>query len=394
MRRSLRTMAVVLAILGAVGRSPADGPPQEGGPPANMPPPEVTFVTVEPKTIDVEYEHLALAEPSRTTEVRARVRGFLSSRTFDEGATVKAGDVLFEINSDEFRANVEIAKAQVAQAEAQLRLAEKELDRLKRIRESAAGAVSQGDVDRAEAQVDVAKAGVVLMEAGLAKAKLDLSYTTVHAPANGVIWKALKDDGALVDSGENSLLTRITQLDPIYVSFSVSEREYVAWRRGVASGRYVMPDEKGDFQAMLSDGTVVLEGGKINFAEPAFDERTGTTRIRIEFPNPDLKLRPGQFVRVRALGVTRPNVTSVPQRSVLQSPAGSSVFVIDEKNTVQFRPVKVGAWNGTEWNIEDGLAPGERVLVDGFMKAPPGTVVTPVPYIATPAATEVAGKRP
>lgn len=362
-------------LLFAVSASAQGGP---GG--ATPPPPEVSYIVTESRSLAIEYEFLGVTAPSRVVEVRARVRGFIQERFFEEGAKVRKGDPLYSIDKASFEADVQVERARVEQAKARFELAQRELARLETLNRS--GAIAQGDYDKAFSEFRSAQATQRLAEADLQKAQLELGYTDIAASINGLIGKTLKDVGSLVDSGENSLLTTITQISPIYASLRMSETDYLKWQRDIASRRIIRdaPGQEERFSLILPDGVVFPEEGKANFSDSSFDPSTGTFEIRAQFANKNEFLKAGQFVRVRVSGWERPNVVAVPQRSVFQSPAGPFVYVIGEGDKIGFRPVQAGDWAGSDWIIESGLKPGERVLVEGFLKARPGSPVTPVPY--------------
>lgn len=381
--RALATVALLLLLSGAG--------PSHAQPPGGMPPPQVTFVTVEPKDLVVEARHLGVAEASKVVEVRSRIRGFVASRGFEEGATVKQGDVLYEIERDSFAADVAIAEASVASAQARLRLAEKEYERRQGLFEKEA--ISESEVDAAKADADVMRAAIALSEAELAKAKLELSYTRVMAPFTGIIGRTEREIGSLVDDGSNSLMARIYGTDPIYVAFGVSEREWLRFRTdtGVVNSDGSSVTTMA-FEGDLANGTVV-NGGTLNFEDPTFDAATGTTRIRVSFPNPKGDIKPGQMVHVRPVGLKRANVILIPKRAVIMTPQTALAFVIDETDTIQPRPVEVGDWSQEDWMVRSGLQKGDRVMVDGLMKgASPGSKVTPVPLGSGAPAGEAVAK--
>jgi len=350
---------------------------QEGGPPAGgqAPPPQsVSYVQIEEKDLPFDREFLGVVQASRVVEVRARLRGYLAERLFEEGALVKEGDLLYRIERESFASDVEIARARVDEGEARVTLTQPELERQQRL--VSTGAVAQSDLDSASAEHDVAKASLRLAQSELAKSELELSYTEVRAPLSGYIGKTVRDVGSFVDDGDKGMLAEIRRLDPIYVTFAVSEREYLASHESFDGGAAVA------FTAMLADGSTV-EGGRFNFEEPTFDPAMGTIQLRAEFPNPGSKLKPGQFVKVVATGLVRPSAIVVPQRAVSQTAMGSAVLVIGEGDKLEFRPVSVDAWAGDDWIVTSGLKAGERVMVDGAMKAYPGTIVTPEPLAPT-----------
>ncbi len=367
--------ALVASAFAAAANEPAQGPP----------PPEVTFIVTEGQTIPVSFDYVGVTEPSLTVEIRSRVQGFLETREFSEGALLEEGARLFTIDSKPFEADRDIARARVEQAQTRLKLAEQEMARLQSV--ELPGAIAESDLDRQLAAKADAAAMLSLAKAELEKAELELGYTTIDAPLTGYIGKALKDIGSLVDANQNSLLATMRQVDPIYVSFEMSERDYLALRRDEASGALVSENGDGQYVEMtLLDGVTYNARGDLNFESAELDVTTGTVEFRGTFPNPERVLKPGQFVRAHLKGYARPGAILVPQRAVGQSPRGTYVYVLDQNNKAEFRIVKAGAWHENDWIIEEGLKPGERVVVDGIIKVQPGTVVSPTPLNGEPTA--------
>lgn len=358
--------AAALACACERGRAPAIVAP---------PPPEVAVVTVHPQAVPLEYEYVGRTEAYRTVEIRARVPGFLQERAFEEGGRVREGDVLFRIDPSLFQADVEIARARVQQADAALALAQLEVGRFEQA--AAAGAGNVRELNQAQTTVVDARAAANLARAELAKAELNLSYTEVRSPVSGTIGRALKDVGSYLDAGENSLLAVAMQTDPMYVTFSFSERNWLEWSRQARSGE-IRGAPNPPVRAVLLDGTVYPHEGRLDFVDVRVAPETGMASARANFPNPDDALKPGQFVRAIVHGWERPNSIVVPQRAVNSSPAGQQVLVVGEGDVVEPRPVRVGPWRGDGWLILEGLRGGERVVVDGAMKAPPGGVVRAV----------------
>jgi membrane fusion protein (multidrug efflux system) len=265
-----------------------------------------------------------------------------------------------------------------------LRLAEQELARLQSV--TVPGAVAQSDVDAQLAARSSAAASLRLAQAQLAKAELELGYTRVEAPLSGYVGKALREIGSFVDEGQNSLLAVMQQVEPLYVSFAVSERQYLDWRRAEAEGRLVRAG--GDslpVSLRLLDGTTLPNVGAINFESADVDTGTGTIEFRASFDNTAAGMKPGQFVKVVLNGYARPDVVAVPQRAVGQSPQGAYVYVVNAQDTAELRPIQPGAWSGDQWIVESGLEAGERVVVEGLTKVQPGLPVRPVPADAAPA---------
>lgn len=382
---SLRSSFVVLAVL-LTNASLA----QPGGPP---PPPQVSFVVVESRAVPISFDFVGVTEASKVVEIRARVRGFLESREFEEGSLVQEGTRLFQIDPRPFEADLEIAKAQVAQAEARLKLAEKEVARLKSV--SVPGAIAQTDVDKQVAEQTNAAASLNLAKAEQAKAELELGYTSVKAPMTGFVSKAQKEIGSLVDESANGLLTVMRQVDPIYVSYTMTEAEYLKWRKLAADGGYVLNgSDKPFLEIDLLDGSLYPQHGVIDFEDTAISTSTGSVELRATFENPDNLLKPGQFVRAHMRGYVRPNSIAIPQRAVSESPQGSFVYVIGEGNKAELRIIQPGQWTGSDWIIESGLNPGEKVIVEGIVKVQPGVVVNPAPKGEAPATPAPAQEQP
>jgi membrane fusion protein (multidrug efflux system) len=371
-------------------------------PPAG-PPPQVAVIVAESKTIPVTYRFIGQTEPSKTVEVRSRITGFLLTRSFDEGKAIKAGDVLFTIDPRPYEADLEIARARVAQTEARVGLAEADLRRFEEA--AAVNAVSKADLDKAQTELVEARAAVNLAKAERAKEELNLSYTKVMSPVTGLIGRALKDEGAYLDAGSNSLLAVATQVDPMYVVFPVPERDWLRWREQAQSGEirpaYTNPDgsppniknPQPPVKVELLDGTPYPVEGRLNFFDTKVDAGTGSALARATFTNPDLQLKAGLFVHATIVGWERPNSIVVPQRAVINNPGGSFLFVVNGESVTEMRKITVGDWKGDGWLVLSGVKPGDVVVADGFAKAPPGTKVTTVPFVS-PAAAAAAGGKP
>jgi membrane fusion protein (multidrug efflux system) len=349
----------------------AQGP--GGGPP---PPSPVSYMVVEPRIVPISYEAIGVTEPSRRVEIRSRIEGYLEKRDFVEGTEIEEGAVLFEIDPRSLEADRDIALARVAEAKTRLKLAESELSRVEGLMSS--GAVSEGEVDKRAAERDTAAASVRLAEAGAAKAELELSYTIIKSPLKGLIGKTTREVGSFVDKGANGLLAEVTQVDPMYAQFRVSERLFLDWKNDVAAGRIRLPEgNRAKVQLMLADGKEYSEVGLLSFEDVKMDLRSGTMEIRGEFPNPELELKEGQYVRGHIVGWERADVITVPQRAVLNTAQGSFIYVLDAENKATMRPVVLGDWIENDWIIKSGLETGERIVVDGTNKIRPNSVVAP-----------------
>ena len=358
-------------------------------PAGSRPPPEVSVVEVQPRNLPATYEYVGQTAGSRDVEVRARVTGILLKRNYREGAAVKRGQSLFTIDPAPFRIALQRADAELSAAEARLDQARRNSARLKPLTE--AKAASQKDYDDAVAAERIASADVKLAQARLAEAKLNLEWTRVEAPIAGITSRASQSEGTLV-SGPNVLLTTITQIDPIWVTFGIPEREHLAIRKAVDEGRLKLPGGGSGFdvKVRLSDGTEYAPRGRLDFSDVRINPATGTTETRAELPNPGARLRPGQFVRVVLSGAMRPDAIAVPQRAVLDGPQGKFVYLVDAQSKVEMRPVEVGDWQGDDWIIHTGLEAGDKVIVSGLMKIGPGAPV----QIASPATAKPAAAKP
>jgi len=366
MKRLIRpatwTAAVALLVLiGAVAarrRRPGAG--------TAPPPPDVSVLTIVPETIPARYEYVGQAAASRSVEVRSQVTGVIVERPYAEGTDVAKGTLLFRIDPTTYEAAYRSAQARLANAE-------RNLARLKSL--LGARAVAQKDVDDAQTAFDQAQAAVD-------QTKKDYDDTFVRAEITGRAGRALLQLGARV-TGPGDLLTTVERVDPIDVNFSPSDQDVLRWRRDVNDGRLVMPQGPLAVQVTLADGTVYPRTGRLNFADLALQPATGTLELRAELDNRQHLLLPGQFVRVRLLGLTHPGAILVPQRAVQQGLGGAFVYVLDAGDKVATRNVTATAWDGGSWLIAQGLAAGDRVVVDGLQQVAPGSPVRPVAYQPT-----------
>jgi membrane fusion protein (multidrug efflux system) len=383
LRPAMRRTAVAAALLLIAGLMTACGP--AGGPPAHPPSP-VSVITTEPRDVPIAIEYTAQTAGYREVEVRARVSGILLKRNHHEGSTVRQGESLFIIDPAPFQLAQARAQADLGIAEAQLQQAQRELARLKPVYE--ARAVSQKEFDDATSGERIAAAQVESVRARLNEAKLNLEWTRVESPITGVTSRAAVSEGTLV-SGASVLLTTVTQTDPMNVIFGVSDRDHLALRRDVEAGRVKLPaDGKLKATLKLGDGQDYGRSGVVNFSDVRVNTQTGSSESRAEFPNPAYLLRAGEFVRITLSGATRPGAIVIPQRAVLEGPAGKFVYVVNAESKAEPRPVEVGVWVTDGWVINAGLKPGERVIVDGVLKIGPGAPVN----VTEPAAPATNGK--
>jgi len=327
---------------------------------------EVTVMTVEPHDTPVDFEFTAQTESSREVQIRARVDGFLDKRVYTEGQLVHAGQTLFLMDPKPFEATLQSALGQLAQQQARLTVTKANLARVVPL--AAQNALSQKERDDAIGNEKEAEATVLAAKGQVQTAQLNLSYTTIKSPLTGLSSFAQQQDGSYVTSA-NGLLTTVYQLDPMWVNFSISENELLAYRDQIEKKQLQFP-ANSDFEVtvVLADGSIFPSRGHINFTNPAFSAQTGTFLVRASFPNPQGSLRPGQFVRARVSGAVRPNAILVPQRAVLQGSKSHFVWVVDNDSKGHQRVVETGEWHGDDWFIIDGLKPGERIVVDGAIR--------------------------
>jgi membrane fusion protein (multidrug efflux system) len=367
-----------------------------GGPGGAMPPPEVSVVTVQAQAHAVELEYVGQTAGSRETEVRARVAGILEKRLYEEGSVVKAGTPLFQIDPGTFQTQAASAEANVAVAQAKVNQARRDQARLAPL--AAEKAISQKEFDDSKSTLESAEASLKQAQAQANEARLNLGYTKVVAPISGTTGTASKSDGALV-SASDSLLTTIVQTNPMYVNFSVSESDLLRMTKQVSTGQLSVPGQRSangslgfTVNVKLADGSIFPRAGKLNFASEKVNPQTGSFDARAEIPNPDGSLRPGQFVRVLLSGASRPNSITVPQRAVIDSPMGKMVFTVSPDDKLVPHPVELDGWSKGEWIVTKGIQSGDRVLVEGFIKAhEPGMTVKSVPYVAKAANGQPAG---
>lgn len=372
--QKVRTVRAVLMVLAAAAIAACS----EKAPPPKAAPPEVTVVTVQPRSVPLIYEQVGQAAGFRETEVRSRVSGILLRRLYREGQSVKEDQPLFQIDPEPFKAALEQAQGALRQQEAALERARNDRERIEPLFKE--NAVSRKDYDDARSAFDSAAASVDAARAKVREAELNLGYTLVTAPISGIAGKETRSEGSLVTtSGDASLLTTIAQLDPLYVYFSYSETEKLAFEDEIKAGRMLPPDtRKVQARAKLADGRDFEGVGHVDFADSRVDTKTGTIRARAEFPNPKGEILPGQFVRVAVNLGTLKDVLLVPERAITQQQATRLVLVVNAKNVVEPRPVTIARRVGGEVLLSSGVKPGDRVIVDGLFKARPGSEVKPI----------------
>lgn len=383
--RALAALAVCLAVsLTACDRAQEADKAKQAA--AAAPPPAVVVAEVLRRSVPIYSEFVGQTDARETVEIRARVQAFLDAQHFTEGTIVKKDQLLFTLDKREYQAKLQIAKAELEVAMARLGKAETDERRLKPLAERKA--VPQQDYDNAAANLLSAAANVSAARAGVVSAELDLSYTTIRSPITGLIGKRLVAPGNLVGKGEATLLDTVSSIDPIRVNTTISEAEYLRFfaRRN--------EDHAGtrSLELILTDGSVYPHKGKLALVDRALDEKTGTLTFAAEFPNPEGRLRPGQFGRVRAAVEMANDALLIPKRSLQEIQGMQTVLVVGADNMVALRTVKLGDTAGDLVIIREGLKPGERVIVDGIQKARPGSKVNPTAAGDAGAASQPAAK--
>jgi membrane fusion protein (multidrug efflux system) len=375
-RFSLRLLSLgALLLIGACDKPPA---------PAVKGPAEVTVMTVTPRDAPISFEFVGQTQSSREVEIRARVDGFLERRLYTEGDQVQPNQPLFQMDRKPFEAALQSARGQLAQQQAALQVAQETLNRVKPLADQ--NALSKKDLDDAVGNVDKAKASVFAAQGQVQTADLNLGYTTIHSPLKGLSSFAKVQDGAYLSS-TNSLLTSVAQLDPMWVNFSISENETLRYRDESQRGLLKLPSgDNFEVEVVLADGTIFPNRGRISFADPSYSKETGTFLVRAVLANSRGQLRPGQFVRVQVYGASRPNAILIPQRAVQQGAKSHFVWVVNKESKAEQRVVDVGAWDGDNWFINQGLLPGEEIVVDGALRVANGAPLKTSPYTPTVAA--------
>jgi len=333
-------------------------------------------VAIKPQDIPYTPNFVAQTESSQQVNIVARVSGFLDKIAYQEGQLVKEGQLLFQLDPKPFQAQLEAARGELQSQQARFTTAQANLGRVKPLAQQ--NALSQADLDKAQGEFDSAKAAVFSAQAKVTEAELNLGYATIRSPVTGLASRALQRQGAFVNAmSESANLTYVAAVDPIWVTFSVSQNLTAKWREETTSGRIVQPKNRDyEIEVVLPDGTRYPNRGKINFADPSFSQDTGSFMVRAALPNPKRELQPGMFVTAYARGAIRPNAIVVPQLAVQQGSNGHLVYVIKQDGTAEVRPVVVGDYYGEkDIVVASGLHAGDRVVVEGVLRVIPGQPV-------------------
>jgi RND family efflux transporter MFP subunit len=380
-------LVVIGIVIGATRPKHASGTPPGGSP-------DVQVVLVEQKDVPIYGEWIGTLDGFSNADVRAQITGYLMKQGYQEGAFVKKGQLLFEIDPRPFQAALDQAKGQLAQATAILANAQAvqgrtELDVNRYTPLAKEQAASQQDLDNAvqnnmaaKATVATAEAQIKSAEAAVETAKINLDFTRLVAPIEGIAGQAQLQVGALVNLSSVPV-TSVSTVDPIKVYFTVGEPQYLAWRKRFPTETTRQAAAKNlKLELILADGSTYAHDGVFYFADRQVNESTGAIRIAGLFPNPANILRPGGYGKVRAVIRVQPNALLVPQRAVSELQGGYQVAVVDGDNKVSIRTVQAGDRVGNQWVIAEGLKQGERVVAEGIQKVRPGMQVTPKPFTA------------
>jgi len=342
------------------------------------PPPGVTTTPVVQKDVPIYQEWVGNMTGNIDADIRPKVEGFLLNRLYTEGSFVKKGEPLFQLDRRQSQASVEQAQGQLDRAQAALAQAQIDVNRYTPL--VAQKAISQAELDKANSMKRASEAEVAGAQAVLDNAKLNQGWTTVASPISGIAGIAKVGIGDLMTP--NTVMATVSDVDPIYIDFSITEQDYL---RFVRDKNNASREAGRNLELILSDGTVFPHRGHALLVNRAVDERTGTIQVRAEFPNPGNVLRPGQYGRVRAVTEQRKNALVVPQRAIAELQGIYQVGVVGADNTVTIRVVKLGPQFADMWVVDSGLEPGDKVIVDGLQRLRDGMTVAPTPFKATQA---------
>ncbi|MBC3766136.1 efflux RND transporter periplasmic adaptor subunit [Neptunicella marina] len=354
------------------------GEEQQAAAPAQQAMP-VGVVTLQSQQVTLTKELPGRIAASQIAEIRPQVSGIVQSRLFVEGSQVKAGDALYQIDPATFEAAVGSAKASVARAEAGIASSKAKIARYKELLKT--NAVSEQDYDEADAAYKQAKADLLTAQAQLRTAQINLDYSKVTSPIDGQISKSAVTVGALVSANQNTALTTVTQLDPVYVDLTQSSTELLELKRALASGAI---DSDKAAQTMveltLEDGSVYSHKGTLQFSDVTVDQGTGSVTLRAEFPNPEKILLPGMYVRATVVEGIKENAILAPQRGISRNTKGqATAMVVNKEGKVEPRILEADRTIGTNWLIKSGLSAGDQLIVEGLQKVRPGAAVTATP---------------
>lgn len=355
----------------------------EGGPPQGKgAPPEVAVFEIKTERVAITTELSGRTSAFLIAEVRPQVGGIIQKRLFTEGSEVKEGDVLYQIDPALFKAAYESAKAAVAKAEANVPPARYKAERYKEL--VAAKAISRQEFDEADSAFKKAEADVDAAKAEMEKARINLEYTGIKAPISGRIGKSSVTTGALVTANQATALATIQKLDSVYVDVTQSSASLLRLKKNMESG-LIKKDSanQAKIKLVLEDGTPYPQEGVLKFSDVTVDTGTGSIILRSVFPNPQMTLLPGMYVRALVEEGVNENAILVPQQGVTRNAKGSAIaMVVNSEGKVEVRELKIDSAIGSKWLVSDGLKAGEKVIVEGLQKAHPGDLVKTIPFDA------------
>lgn len=381
-KRKTELIAIVGIVLGCMV-STGCGKQSSAGPPPQATAPEVGVVTVQPQRVTITSELAGRTSAYLVAEVRPQVSGIIQKRPFNEGADIKAGEVLYQIDPATYQAAHDSAKAALKKAEANVNTARLKADRYKSL--IGIKAVSQQDCDEAAGALRQAEADVDSAKAALDTARINVTYTRLTSPISGRIGKSSVTTGALVTANQGAALSTVQQLDPIYVDVTQSSAEMLRLRQSMATGRIKSGSvRQANVRLLLEDGSEYAQQGVLKFSDVTVDQSTGSIVLRAVFPNPDYVLLPGMYVRAIIEEGVNEQAILVPQQGVTRNPRGNPVaLVVDGSDKVEQRTLKVSRTIGDKWLVSEGLNPGDRLIVEGLQKIRPGISVKVVSAGAT-----------
>lgn len=391
--RTRRLAGLPLLVLGALILAGCDEQPTRAAAQTPPPPANVTVVTIQRQEVPINSVLPGRTTPYRVAEVRPQVGGVLRERLFTEGQEVAAGQPLFQIDPALFEAAVRRAEGALARAEATERAALGTATRYRTLARTQV--VSEQNLDNAEATLRQAQADVISARAALETARIDLGYTRVVSPIAGRTGRATVTPGALVTANQPTALATVTQLDPIYVDLTQPAAALLQQRRDIETGALRRDSaDRATARLILEDGSEYPHPGEIQFSEVIVDQGTGSVTLRAVFPNPDQLLLPGMFVRARVEEGVTDRALLVPQQAVLRTPRGEPMaYVVNAEGVVEARVLRAGRAIGSDWLVTEGIAPGERVVVEGVQRVRPGARVNASERPVPTAAAQAAGAR-
>ncbi|AKL13349.1 Multidrug efflux pump subunit AcrA precursor [Phytobacter ursingii] len=371
--RGLTPLAVVLMLSGSLALTGCDEKPAQQGGAAGQAP-EVGVVTLKTEPLQITTELPGRTSAFRVAEVRPQVSGIILKRNFTEGSDIEAGVSLYQIDPATYQASYESAKGDLAKAQAAANIARMTASRYQKL--LGTKYISQQDYDTAQADAQQADAAVVAAKAAVETARINLAYTKVTSPISGRIGKSSVTEGALVQTGQATALATVQQLDPIYVDVTQSSNDYLRLKQELANGTLKQENGKAKVELVTNDGVKYPQTGTLEFSDVTVDQTTGSITLRAIFPNPDMTLLPGLFVRAKLEEGTNPNALLVPQQGVTRTPRGdATAMVVGEGDKVEIRKLTATQAIGDKWLVTDGLKAGDRVIVTGLQKVRPGAQV-------------------